>query len=95
MLANANIAITIRELTKTILTTESKKRKRKMFVMIHVFFLEEKFLYENELQKPQNLKKILRKSPASDASAASFKKLFKSYKILALFLILNIFLIHY
>ena len=30
------------------------------------FFLSEKFLYENEPQKPKNLKKMLRKSPASD-----------------------------
>ena len=29
------------------------------------FFIQEKFLLENESQKPQNLKKIFRKSPAS------------------------------
>ena len=34
---------------------------------IHVFFLSENFLQENEPQKPENLKKMLRKSPASNA----------------------------
>ena len=37
------------------------------------FFLSEKFLQENEPQKSQNLKKMLRKSPASNALAAIFK----------------------
>ena len=32
------------------------------------FFLKEKFLYENEPQKPQNLKKMLRKSPGSNTN---------------------------
>ena len=35
-------------------------------VNIHVFFIQEKFLLENEPQKPKNLKKMLRKSPVSD-----------------------------
>ena len=39
---------------------------------MHVFLLE-KFLLENEPQKPRNLKKMLRKSPASDTWAAIFE----------------------
>ena len=34
---------------------------------VQVLFLLEKLLYENEPQKPQNLKKMLRKPPASNA----------------------------
>ena len=37
------------------------------------FFLWEKFLYQNEPQKPKKIKKILRKSRAIDAWAAIFK----------------------
>ena len=37
------------------------------------YFLQEKFLLENQLQKPKNLKKKLRKSPASNAWAEIFK----------------------
>ena len=38
-----------------------------------LFFLLQKSLSENEPQKLKNLKKILRKSPVSDAWAAIFK----------------------
>ena len=40
-------------------------------------------MLENELQKPQNLKNMLRKSPASNALALTFKnlELFKGHKI--------------
>ena len=38
-----------------------------------MIFLKEKFLSENEPQKTQNLQKMLRKSPASYASAGIFK----------------------
>ena len=34
---------------------------------MRVRFFIRKFLYENEPQKPKNLKKMLRKSPATDA----------------------------
>ena len=48
---------------------------RKMFFMVCStrFFLPENFLEENEPQKPQNLKKMLRKSRASNGWAAIFK----------------------
>ena len=52
---------------------------------IHVF-LYNKFLYQNELQNSWDLKKMLRKSPASNAWTANFQKcifflgLFKTYK---------------
>ena len=37
-----------------------------LWYVLHVFFLSENFLEENEPQKPQNLKKMLRKSRASN-----------------------------
>ena len=40
---------------------------------IHVF-LYNKFLYQNELQNSWDLKKMLRKSPASNAWTANFQK---------------------
>ena len=45
---------------------------QKKFIVISVF-LSENVLKENEPQKTQNLKKILRKSPALNAWAAIFK----------------------
>ena len=39
----------------------------------HWHFLKEKFIYKNEPQKPQNLKKMLRTFPASNAWTAVFK----------------------
>ena len=41
-------------------------------MLIHAFFVR-KILSEKELQKPQIFKKMLRKSPASNASAEIFK----------------------
>ena len=41
--------------------------------MDYTFFLWEKVLLENEPQKSQNLKKMVRKSPASNVWAAIFK----------------------
>ena len=38
-----------------------------LFIANTRIFVWEKFLSENEPQKPKNLKKMLRKSPASDA----------------------------
>ena len=43
--------------------------KKKLYV-----FVWEKCLQENEPLKPKNLEKILRKSPASNASGAIFKR---------------------
>ena len=47
------------------------------------FFTQKISLWENEPHEPQKLKKMLRKSPASNAWSAIFKNadLFKSYKI--------------
>ena len=44
----------------------SQKLSQKCFIL-------EKFLYENEPNEPQNLKKMLRKSPAPNDRAAIFK----------------------
>ena len=41
--------------------------------MDYTFFLWETFLLENEPQKSQNLKKMLRKSPALNTWVAIFK----------------------
>ena len=40
---------------------------------VYTFFSYENVLYENEIQKPQNFKKMLRKSLAWNAWAATFK----------------------
>ena len=54
---------------------------------VHVFFYKKNFYKKMSLKRPKNIKKMLRKSPASTAWAGIFKnaalelELFKSYKI--------------
>ena len=41
--------------------------------IIHVFFIKKNFYTNINLKNPKTLKNMLRKSPASNAQAASFK----------------------